>query len=256
MNITSNDLNYHFPFTVAPTTLLATGATTQLNTPTFIVSTATGANKLAEYGLIFTDNDNFYELKLDPNTNITSTQDTLVCRTGAFLGIFTIHTNLTATQYVGLEIGSFGQNPPFPTTAISGALAQLRWVASTDSWELYCNAGDGITPPVVTKLQNVTGIYTLDNVPHGVYAEIEWDPFKREVRAFINGVLGARYSGVAFPDVGAFGVAQNSGHAPHAAFFLTSGTNAAGSTSLFINNFNHTLVDAKGLGYTLRGSTI
>lgn len=242
--VKDSDLVWNFPFTTAPLQQrLTSGMAAGLFTPIYKLSTSViGANKIAEYVLVTHDDDSPLELKpYSNNDTVLSTYD-FVNRLEGFVGCYTIHSNLTPTQYVGIELGSIDQSPPF-TTPSAGGVVQLRWVASTDTFELYSAIGDGVAAPVTTTLTGVSNIYGSNNVPHGVYMALEYDPINRETRAYINGVLGATIGGANFPNLAEF--SHTGTHQIMSGIFITTGTSGSGNTAGFFGNFQHICKNVK-----------
>ncbi len=234
-----NDIVWNWPFTVAPTqqVVSATTWTNTLRAPIWLMDASTpGANKIAEFGCVLHDLDSPLEIKLYKNSGLVRTWQDYEFHIEAFMGCYTTKANLTNTQYVGIEYGSIDQSPPF-TDPTSGGVAQLRWVAGTDSFQLYTAKGDG-TPAVAITLNDVSNIYGTDNIPHGVLARLVIDWPKQELRAYINGVLGATYKGVAFPTE-PFSHGNGASHSIISGVFATTGTSSLGATKAHFSTFSH-----------------
>lgn len=218
------DALYDFPFTVAPFELRKVGTwTATLLAPGFNVTQgAAGADKIDEFSVVRLGADTFLELRK------MFTDGGTVERCACFVGPYG-RVNPTATTYAGIELGSFGQGPPFPSVAAHGAVAQLRHVYSTDKIELLLQLGDGVAGEHIVQLDPVgSGIY-----PHGVYLELVHDTIANEVRAYVDGVLGARVTGAsAYFDPGAYPSIETI-----AGLFVTSGSNAAANSTQAI--FSH-----------------
>lgn len=245
---TDKDIVYDFPFTVAPALQLVSAATfsNRLETPSYIIDVTTpGANKIAEYACMTHDSDAFWEVKQYRNSDLVLSNNSYVEQIECFLGCFTSRSNLaslTATDYTGIEYGSIDTAPPFSAPA-AGGVAQLRWVASTDSFELFTAKGDG-TAGVVVPLIGVTNTADSSTIPHGVFAMLEIDNPRRIVRAYINGILGATYQGDAFPSEPLNHT--NGAHQLVSGIFLTTGTvTPVGGRKAYISNFKHRLKGAK-----------
>ena len=232
---------------VAPVPTIVTGGgvwDNRLEEPNFLITTAIpGVNRIAEYAYVTADDDAPIEIK-QPVVDAIRWQ-TLVNRIECWIGPYMSRTNLSPTQFVGIEFQSISETPGAWPVSPSSAVAQLRWKADTDSWEIYCAKGDGSeeipTPGVVTPLIGAPGIYDAfdPTVPHGAYVALEYYP-AGVLKAFVNGVHYATYSGPAFPDFNLHSP-YNGVHAPVSGIFATTGTNAAGSTTAYFGNFKHTL---------------
>lgn len=239
------DIVWDFPFSVAPLSQAVSAATftNRLEPPCYILDTTTpGANKIAEYVVVNHDSDDPFELKFRDRADYTRHMLEQIIRVSSFLGIYTTRntTTQTDTQYAGIEIGSIDMNPPF-TNPASGGVCQVRWIGSSDSWELFTAKGDG-SDPVRIPLAGCTGIYDSSNIPHGAYVSLESNPFQKTIRAYVNGVLGATYRGdEAFPDFAALGH-SNGSHQVMSGIFVTTGSSASGRITCFFNSFRHEIV--------------
>jgi hypothetical protein len=174
-----------YPFSTAPVVERNSGGfTTQTVEPPALILEATtqGANKITEARIEELLTGDFF---LGPNGEHWSryTQE-IAC----WLSRGVAFTQ-TATMYVGIEIGSMGQNPPFPVNAVSGfPLAQLRWSFGNSRWELVSSTGDGINQIAIVPL---TGLPAAATQNTGSRLRLLYDPFAPKLQAFVGGVLGA-----------------------------------------------------------------
>lgn len=207
----------------------------------FIISAQPGAaNKIAEYAYTRNASDDPLEIKLNPGSDVVKHWDEHVNRVECFMGIYQNHSNLSATQYVGLEFGTCNQGAPLPEgVPLSEGVVQLRWRSSTDTWWIYSNPGDSTTNGTSTQLTGVTGIYDSSDVPHGVYAALEWDPVNQTVSAYINGKLGTTVSGAVVPQVVSAGL-----NGVVSGIFAVTGSDANGQfTALHFSGYKHVVKD-------------
>lgn len=244
------DIVWENPFTIAPLSYRVSGATftNTLFTPAFKISTTTpGANKIAEYTCITHDDDSPLEIKWERGSDVVLSFDSYVNHISCFMGCYTAKANLTNTEYIGIEYGTQDQIPPFDNTPANGGVAQVRWVAGTDSFELFTAKGDG-SPAVTIPMRGVSNIYGTDNIPHGVFVELEVDWPANTVRGYINGVPGASYTGVAFPSEP---FSHTGSHTQISGLFVTTGTSAAGAPHAFFTTFSHRIRDVKRWNYNI-----
>lgn len=245
---TDKDIVYDFPFTVAPLsqTVSANTWTNQLEVPSFVINLTTpGTNKIAEYACMTHDSDAFWEVKQYSNSDLVLSNGSYVEQIECFMGCYVARTNpasLTATDYIGIEYGSIDSAPPLPTTPTAGGVAQLRWIASSDSFELFTAKGDG-SAGVRVPLHGVTNTADSGGIPHGVFARLEIDNTRRIVNAYINGILGATYKGDAFPSEP---ISHQGPHQLISGIFMTTGTvTPVGGRKAYFSNFKHRLKGAK-----------
>ena len=174
-----------YPFSTAPVVERNSGGfTTQTVEPPALILEATtqGANKITEARIEELLTGDFL---LGPNGEHWSRYTQEIACTLSRGPAFT----QTATMYVGIEIGSMGQNPPFPVNAVSGfPLAQLRWSFGNSRWELVSSTGDGITQISIVAL---TGLPAAATQNTGSRLRLLYDPFAPKLQAFVGGVLGA-----------------------------------------------------------------
>lgn len=174
-----------YPFSTAPVVERNSGGfTTQTVEPPALILEATtqGANKITEARIEELLTGDFL---LGPNGEHWSRYTQEIACTLTRGVAFT----QTATMYVGIEIGSMGQNPPFPVNAVSGfPLAQLRWSFGNSRWELVSSTGDGINQIAIVPL---TGLPAAATQNTGSRLRLLYDPFAPKLQAFVDGVLGA-----------------------------------------------------------------
>jgi len=175
-----------YPFSVMPTTeRIDAQMHAVLEPPGLILGTVTpAANKIAEVRI---EENLTYNFLTGPSGEFWYQYATeIACTIGP-----QFPTQGSTTMFAGIEIGTFGQSPPFPS-APGVAVVQLRWNYGNTRWELVSAAGDGSAAQVAI----LTGSGTFTGPGATGRARLLYDPVNRKVQAYMNGVLGAEITDI------------------------------------------------------------